>query len=128
MKLKKAILFTLAAVLIVLLCGCGSDEAVDAASVGKKGVQAGQTILFGRFSQTESGIDETPIEWTVLDYNAENNTALLLSKYALDMRRYSNGGFNNWESCELRKWLNGSFVNYAFNEEEQAALLFIRCG
>lgn len=39
----------------------------------------GDTIQFGKYAQTSSGRDQTPIDWKVLAI--ENGKALLLSKY-----------------------------------------------
>ncbi len=59
-----------------------------------------------------------PIEWIVLD--REGNNALLISKYALDSRPFNTKLKNvTWESCTLRKWLNGEFADRAFSVIER---------
>ena len=83
-----------------------------------------QSVFFGHYPQTAAGTDKTPIEWLVLDYDAKNNKALLISRYALDCKPY-NRDFTNvtWETCTLEKWLNGTFLDNVFNSEEKKAIL-----
>ena len=60
----------------------------------------------------------------MLDYDAKNNRALLLSRYGLDAQPYNRKkNYVTWEKCSLRKWLNDDFLNKAFTEQEQAAIL-----
>ena len=75
------------------------------------------TIYFGRYIQAKNGSPE-PIEWQVLA--RENGRMLVISKYALDCQPYSTSYTSvTWETCSLRKWLNGSFFNAAFSSEEK---------
>ena len=85
-------------------------------------VRVGDSITFGRYPQTSSGKDSTPIEWLVLD--VQDGKALLISRFGLDTQMYNNGLRDvTWETCSLRKWLNGEFMAAAFTEEEKMALL-----
>ncbi len=85
-------------------------------------VRVGDNITFGRYPQTSSGKDSTPIEWLVLD--VQDGKALLISRFGLDTQMYNNGLRDvTWETCSLRKWLNGEFMAAAFTEEEKKALL-----
>ena len=44
----------------------------------------------------------------------------MISKYALDCRPYNTEHAHvTWETCSLRKWLNGTFLNTAFTESER---------
>lgn len=79
----------------------------------------GNIVFFGSYEQdndTSNGKED--IEWKVL--TKENNRVLLISDKALDCKPY-NTSYDNvtWESCSLRKWLNGTFLNDAFSAEEQ---------
>ena len=79
------------------------------------------TIEFGRYPQASKN-ENALIEWLVL--KNDGSKALLISKYALDCQRYNTSGRDvTWETCTLRRWLNGSFINSAFSAEEQKQIL-----
>lgn len=79
------------------------------------------TIAFGRYPQASKN-ENALIEWLVL--KNDGSKALLTSKYALDCQRYNTSGTDvTWETCTLRGWLNGSFINSAFSAEEQKQIL-----
>ena len=79
------------------------------------------SIMFGNYVQKKNGSPE-PIEWEVLA--RENGRILVISKYALDCQKYNTMENNvSWETCSLRKWLNGAFLNAAFNAVEQKLIL-----
>ena len=86
-------------------------------------VQVGEIVKFGRYEQDdnlENG--QESIEWIVLD--VQDGKALLLSRYGLDAKPYNTELADvTWETCTLRTWLNGDFLNAAFAEKEQAAIL-----
>ena len=49
---------------------------------------------------------------------------LVISKFALDCRQYhSDHKAASWKTCTLRKWLNDSFLNTAFNEIERSLIV-----
>ena len=94
----------------------------SAAGTGKKQIQAGDYVTFGHYPQMAEGKDMTPIEWLVLD--VQGNKALLLSRYGLDVKTYNEKMVDiTWETCTLRAWLNGTFLNKAFTAEEQKGIL-----
>ena len=108
--------------ILLALCLLGATLA------GAEGTEAlhtpGSYVTFGRYPQTGNGGDRTPIEWLVLDYDGTNNRALLISRYGLDAKPYNaEWADTTWEGCTLRAWLNGTFLNTAFTEREQAAIL-----
>lgn len=79
------------------------------------------TIEFGRYPQASKN-ENALIEWLVL--KNDGSKALLISKYALDCQQYNTSDRNvTWETCTLRKWLNGAFISNAFSHEEQAMIL-----
>ena len=84
--------------------------------------KVGNSITFGNYPQTKAGNDNTPIEWLVLENDGE--TALLISRYALDCKPYNrkNEG-TTWEKCTLRGWLNNEFFDKAFSAEEKQSIL-----
>ncbi len=84
--------------------------------------QPGNYVTFGTYPQTKSGTDKTPIEWLVLESDGE--TALLISRYALDCKPYSTEDESiTWEKCTLRSWLNNGFYKRAFSAEEKKRIL-----
>lgn len=79
----------------------------------------GSSFFFGSYEQdNDASNGKEEIEWIVL---AKDGTSLLLiSKYALDCQQYnSSSTIVTWETCSLRKWLNGPFINNAFSSDEQ---------
>ena len=89
--------------------------------------QETETYTFGSYEQDgDSSNGKEPIEWLVLDRNGDR--ALLLSKYALDYQSFMPfyepvTEHYTWESCSLRRWLNSTFLNAAFNSSERQRLL-----
>lgn len=63
-----------------------------------------------------------PIKWRIL--NVENSHALLHADIALDFQNYHNYKENiTWMMSTLKKWISNEFINYAFNDEEQRAII-----
>ena len=73
------------------------------------------TILLGQYEQDGDLTNgPEPIEWMVL--GAEGENVLLVSKYALDSRPYHKDSKSvNWETSDVRTWLNESFYTSAFS-------------
>ena len=91
---------------------------------GQSFTRVGSYVTYGTYPQTAAGNDSTPIEWLVLEYDAKNNRALLISRYGLDCQKYNRSKADvTWEDCSLRTWLNGTFLNKAFSKAEQGAIL-----
>lgn len=58
------------------------------------------------------------IEWLVL--SKEDDKMLVISRYALDRQQYNTPYSNvTWETCSLRIWLHGTFINDVFTPDEQ---------
>ena len=82
----------------------------------------GNSVEFGSYPQTAAGNDNTPVEWLVLENDGE--TALLISRYALDCQQYNTGEEDTtWEQCALRDWLNNEFYNRAFSSDEKKRIV-----
>ncbi|MDR2586789.1 MAG: DUF6273 domain-containing protein [Coriobacteriales bacterium] len=61
------------------------------------------------------------IYWWVLD--VQDGRALLISQDILEERAYNDKLTEvTWETCSLRAYLNGEFLNIRFSEEEQARI------
>ena len=93
-----------------------------AASVWRAHFETGNTVTYGQYEQdNDTANSKEAIEWIVLANDGE--TVTLISKYGLDVKPYSTTFTGvTWDSCILRKWLNGEFLNAAFSEEERAKL------
>lgn len=77
-------------------------------------VKVGDHIIFGNYPQ--NGNSPEPIEWRVLD--VQGDKALMISEYLLDTHKFDDDN-NDWESSEIRAWLNSDFYNTAFSESEK---------
>ncbi|MCQ2453397.1 MAG: hypothetical protein MJ136_02295 [Clostridia bacterium] len=91
-------------------CGISREEALKESGAY---VQPGDSITFGRYTQTAEGRDITPLEWQVLA--VDNGKALLITRDIIDCLPY-NGAYEaaDWEHSLLRYLLNGSFLDVAF--------------
>ena len=87
-----------------------------------KTAKVGDYVVFGSYEQdnnTSNGKED--IEWLVLA--KEGDQVLVISRYALDCIPYNRSSTSvTWETCSLRKWLNGTFLNAAFSESERAMI------
>lgn len=87
-----------------------------------KAATFGERVFFGSYEQdynTTNGREK--IEWLVL--TKKDSKVLLISDKALDCRPYNTSYVDiTWETCSLREWLNGAFLNAAFSAEEQAMI------
>ena len=82
--------------------------------------QAMKSITFGSYPQ-KSDVKE-PIEWLVLQ--EKDGQMLLLSRYCLASLPWHNQKTAvTWDVCDLRSWLNGEFIQSAFSEQEQSAIV-----
>lgn len=113
---------------LIALNGYKDSAAMESAIVDKylaeklKGATFGERVFFGSYEQdynTTNGREK--IEWLVL--TKKDSKVLLISDKALDCRPYNTSYVDiTWETCSLREWLNGAFLNAAFSAEEQAMI------
>ena len=89
---------------------------------GFANASVGDTIVYGSYEQDNNFSNgQEDIEWIVLA--KEGNQILVISKYALDCQQYNASRTGvTWETCSLRTWLNGTFLNEAFSSEEAAMI------
>ena len=80
--------------------------------------EIGSCVFFGAYEQDNDESDgKEEIEWIVLA--KEGDKALVISRYALDCKLYHPSMTSvTWETCALREWLNGPFLD-AFSAEER---------
>lgn len=91
-----------------------------------RSLNVGDIFVFGSYEQdNDLSNGKEPIEWIVLD--KKDNNILCISDKALECRQYDDTYSSvRWEKCELRKWLNDTFVDNAFSIEERAQILPIK--
>ena len=78
------------------------------------------TISLGSYWQSLSEVP-LPIEWLVLKNTGKR--ALVISKFGLDSMAFNDRRADfTWETCSLRKWLNGEFFQAAFSAKEQSMI------
>lgn len=114
--MKRVMLLILAGLLMLSAAALGEGESARA-------LEASDRLFLGHYEQDncpENGSE--PIEWVVLD--VRDGAALLLSRYALDCHAYNDEEADvTWAECSLRHWLNESFLQAAFTDEERLAIL-----
>lgn len=89
-----------------------------------------ETVYFGSYWQEDTDgdgvVDEKdekqPIRWRILSRNGDD--AYVIADKVLDCRKYNETDTAvTWETCTLRDWLNEEFLNNAFTEQEQTAII-----
>lgn len=80
--------------------------------------KVGDIVKIGLYPQETSTPED--LEWVVLDVDTKTNRALLISRNIIDCLPYNKiDMYVTWEDCSLRTWLNDTFLNAAFSEEER---------
>ena len=100
----------------------GYKDVNELLGIGDPEYSIGSEVVFGSYEQdgnTANGPED--IEWIILARAGDN--ALLLSKYGLDAKQYNEWEVVTWEQSDIRSWLNSSFMDTAFTDEEQGAIL-----
>lgn len=102
------------------LSGCANGDKIKTVDIEDANV--GDFIEYGAYEQDndkENGSED--ILWRVIA--KEDNRILVISDKALKCKPHllQEGGVQ-WESSEIRTWLNEDFLNSAFDEEERAAI------
>lgn len=128
------VLMIVTELLTAVAAGCSRklpEEAVKPTAVSVtvsdvSAAQVGDTVRFGSYEQdNDAGNGAEAIEWLVLD--KQEGKLLLLSRYALDCKRYHEEYEDvTWETCTLRDWLNSTFFMTAFCEAEQKRIVTTR--
>lgn len=79
------------------------------------------TITFGKYGDETKDTYE-PLRWIILENNGKS--VKLLSEKAIDNLQYHpNKTTVSWSNSYLRKWLNSTFVDTAFDETEKGMML-----
>lgn len=104
----------------------GSKKSLECETALLKMANIGDTVLFGAYEQDNDTANGTEaLEWIVID--KDGMSVLLISKYALDCQRYNSSHTDvSWETCSLRTWMNGTFLDNAFSADEQSKITTIQ--
>lgn len=121
-------LISILAVLSLLAALCtgaafAADETENASNY-----EIGDIVTYGNYEQDGfySNGEET-IEWIVIARDRDNH-ALLLSRYCLDALPYNeDGGDVTWEDSSIRAWLNGEFLESAFDGDPNGFICTAEC-
>ena len=84
-----------------------------------KGAQVGDVVEFGSYEQDGNASNgKEPIEWRVLTVGVDG--AYVVSQKALDTRAFNTDvdDGNDWNSSDLKKWLENDFASQAFTGDE----------
>lgn len=83
-------------------------------------LKEGDRLQFGVYPQGADG-ELLPLWWKVLA--VEDGKALLITEVIVDSVRYHNSRAEvTWESCFLRGWLNGGFLEQSFTDSERSRI------
>lgn len=105
-KTARGIIIAAAAVILAAAAVVGG---ILWAQPGPPEVSQGDVITFGDYN------------WLVLE--VEDDRALILTEDIIDMCDYNEGSeHTNWETCSLRRYLNGEFYR-SFSEAERARII-----
>ena len=106
------------------LDGCSGSNSSESSSL--KGAKVGDVVKLGTYPQDSKGTKE-PIEWVVIQQDSEGRLLLTTSK-VLDCKPYndtdkSDPGWDNINSCSLKKWLKNDFTQTAFTDAERQKIV-----
>ena len=98
----------------------GASDQSDSKNSALSKAKVGSIIKFGHYEQdgNESNGKE-PIEWIVLE-KKKDGSLFVISKLCLEHKAFEEEENRaTWETCSLRKWLNGTFMDIAFDATEK---------
>jgi hypothetical protein len=84
-------------------------------------VPVGTSVTMGTYEQ-DNVADTTgePIEWLVINKRSDGSAYLLVSRYLLDWQlMHDQNSTVAWQNRSLRHWLNDSFFQSAFTDDER---------
>ncbi len=123
--MKNLKILSILLVLTFLMLGvtaCGESEKKETVTgevISDSKYSVGDTVYFGKYSY--DGVEENgaeDISWKVLDI--QHGKALIFSQYVIAEKTYTTDNkSSDWESSDLRKWLNKEFFDGAFTDEEK---------
>ena len=124
---KVYILAAVAALVIVVIIAAYSIISyvgiLQQAKANVSDAKVGSIVTFGTYTEEFDTLEKSKIAWRVLA--KEDDRILVISTRIIDAMPYHNVSDVDvtWETCSLRKWLNGTFINSAFNSAEKKLII-----
>ena len=124
---KIYILAAVAALAIVVIIAASSIISyvgiLQQAKANVSDAKVGSIVTFGTYTEEFDTLEKSKIVWRVLA--KEDDRILVISTRIIDAMPYHNVSDVDvtWETCSLRKWLNGTFINSAFNSAEKKLII-----
>ncbi len=124
---KVYILAAVAALAIVVIIAASSIISyvgiLQQAKASVSDAKVGSIVTFGTYTEESDTLEKSKIDWRVLA--KEDDRILVISSRIIDAMPYHNVSDVDvtWETCSLRKWLNGTFINSAFNSAEKKLII-----
>lgn len=83
----------------------------------------GDAVVFGKYEQNNDSSDgKEALEWIVLE--KQEGKILLISRYCIDTMPYNTERVDvTWDKSSLRDYLNGDFIESAFDDNEKSSLI-----
>lgn len=81
-------------------------------------VKQWKPVVFGNYMDKNG---KAPLEWLVLDKCGDEIT--LVTKNIIDCHEFCENVCTSWKDSDIREWLNGEFIDKAFNKNEQKFLV-----
>lgn len=119
-EIKRIVTLFVSFCLCVNICAC--DKQGERALLFQN-LKVGDIVSFGRYEQDnlmDNGTEN--IEWEVLEIDGDK--ALLICRSIITGYQYNSNDMSiTWEDSTLRAWLNSSFLETAFSQDEQEYIL-----
>lgn len=83
----------------------------------------GDAVVFGKYEQNDDSSDgKEELEWIVLE--KQSDKILLISRYCIATMPYNTERADvTWDKSSLRGYLNGDFIEEAFDDAEKSSLI-----
>lgn len=120
-KLRLKVLFSLMCIIIGSMSI--KIDAAYLANIENKTAEDKPYVYFGNVPSSTtyySGAQGKAIQWRVL--SRDNSELFLLSEYGLLEKEWDTTSSQDWTSCTLNAFLNGTFYNNCFNQNEKNAI------
>lgn len=89
---------------------CNYNDGLNFSQLIDKDIELGE---FKHVKDDKGTYEEnsSPLIWKVLQFDSDNKNLFLINKYAVDYKIYSNASNSDWDSSDLKNWLDNDFLN-----------------